>query len=142
MKERIMVGFIASIFCLFSCKKNTVPAGANNPVIIGVWSIVSDSTYTGVGQNNHAVGYIGQSGDYFDIRSDGFVYTKEGAVLDTLKYTQPSDSTITIAGFGLLANGVQAVSNISNFSIHTLTISSPIAITPGGLFGRVISMKR
>lgn len=56
----------------------------NNPALTGVWSIVFDSSYTGVTLNNHSINYVGQTGDYFDIRTDGFIYTKEGLVLDTL----------------------------------------------------------
>jgi hypothetical protein len=125
------------VFCLFACKKDSKV----NSSITGKWVLVRDSTYEGVGVSNRLVIYAGQPDDYFDFRTDGKVYTKEGAVLDTLNYSIKSSSQITIDAFGLNANGVPAVS-IMTVTAHNATIAAPRFITPGGEFGRQILLKR
>ena len=124
------------------CKKNSVSTNDINATILGKWDILNDSAFIGAGINNHQQSYIGQTGDYFDFRTDGFLYTKEGTDLDTLNYSLTSDTTIIIASFGIIANGVPEVSHISNLTAHSATISAPTAITPGGEFGRKVILKR
>ncbi|MBZ5857308.1 hypothetical protein [Flavihumibacter profundi] len=130
------------VFFLICCQKNSLPANDIKSAIPGKWNIVNDSTFIGVGINNHQVSYSGQAGDYFDFRSDGFLYTKEGAVLDTLSYSLASDNTILIASFGIILNGQPGMSYISNLTAHSLTITAPIVITPGGAFGRKVNLNR
>ena len=113
-----------------------------NATIVGNWDILNDSTFIGVGINNHQESYIGQTGDYFDVRTDGFIYIKEGTVLDTLDYSLTSDTTIIIASFGLILNDVPEISHITNLTAHGATISAPTVITPGGEFGRKVILKR
>ena len=143
MKQIISFGLTTFIiFFLVNCKKNSVSA---NDVITGIsgnWDIVNDSAFVGIGVSNHLEGYRGQPGDYFNIRTDGFIYVKEGRNLDTLGYTRTSDTTIIIASFGLILNGVPEISHITNLSNHTATINAPVAITPGGEFGRKVILKR
>jgi hypothetical protein len=125
---------------LCACKKSnseTIPGA-----IIAKWNIVSDSTYTGVGANNVPLNYKGQAGDYFDIRANGFIYTKEDTVLDTLSYSLKSGNQITIQSFGATLNNVPAVSNITNLTAHSAIISSPVLYSPGGVFGRKITLTR
>ncbi len=105
------------------------------------WNIVSDSTYAGVGVNNHPVVYLGQPGDYFDIQTNGVIYTSEGGVLDTLKYSLLTDSTIAISAFGINVNGVPATSHYS-LTANIMKISSTTFASPGGLFGRTITLSR
>jgi hypothetical protein len=138
----IVIGMLTG---LYSCKKDLpLCCGLNPPPvsIFGKWNIVSDSTYVGAGFSNHPVNYAGKAGDYFDVRTDGYIYTKEGAALDTLSYNLVSDTGIVIASFGLIANGVPAISHITNLTWHSATIASPVALTPGGVFGRKISLSR
>lgn len=139
MKAIIRVIIIGSFIAfLNACKKDD--NGSNNQ-ITGKWNIVKDSTYVGVGVSNHLVVYDGQPGDYFDFRTDGNVYTKEGAVLDTLSYTIKPGNQIAISKFGIIANGVPTVSKFS-LTAHTANIFTPRVITPGGQFGRDVDLTR
>ena len=143
MKKIVSFGITTCIiFFLVNCKKNSVSANDTITGISGYWDIVNDSSFVGVGVSNHLEGYKGQPGDYFNISTDGFIYVKEGRNLDTLGYTRTSDTTIIIASFGLIANGVPAISHITHLTAHTATIHAPVAITPGGEFGRKVILKR
>jgi len=135
---------------LFSCTKISpnpnhlvICCGANPPAtsIYNKWNIVSDSTFAGVGVTNHPVDYTGQASDYFDIRTNNVIYTKEGNVLDTLTYSSLTDSTMVISSFGITLNGVLDASHYK-FAAHSLNIASPEIATPGGLFGRRIKLSR
>jgi hypothetical protein len=135
----------ACILLCSACKKQGLPmcCGANPPEVsvFHNWNIVSDSTYTGVGVTNHPVDYSGQPGDYFNVTTNGVIYTSEGGVLDTLTYKLLTDSTIVVSSFGITLNGVPATSNFS-FTATAMHISSPTIATPGGVFGRKISLSR
>ena len=138
MKTKHILLITASLMlCLYACKKD-----GSQPSLIGKWNIVSDSTYVGAGLSNHQVDYMGQPGDYFDFTSNGTVYTKEGSILDTLSYNLVSNTEIVIGAFGLIANGVPAISHITNFTSYTINIASPVDLTPGGIFGRKIRLSR
>jgi hypothetical protein len=128
------------IICLYACKKDG--NNTNTSSIIGKWSVVSDSTFSGVGSGNHAANYNGQAGDYFDFRTDGNVYTKEGTVLDTLSYKLVSNTAVIIASFGLTLNGVPETSQIKTLTSHNLIIDAPVIIIPGGEFGRKVSLSK
>jgi hypothetical protein len=147
------------LLCLFACKKDANKMGLSstntstqlltqtsvivNPAsIIGNWNIVTDSTFAGAGITNHPVDYAGQAGDYFNISANGHIYTKEGAVLDTLSYSNVSDTTIIISPFGITLNGVPETSHIIAFTAHSLIINAPEIATPGGIFGRKVSLSR
>ena len=136
-----LIIFAGLLLCLLSaCIKGG--SDSNNTSISGKWNIVSDSTFNGVGLGNHPVNYAGQPGDYFDFRTDGKVYTKEGTVLDTLSFNQTTYSEIVISSFGLTANGVPETSEITTLSAHSLVIVAPKVFTPGGIFGRKVSLSR
>jgi hypothetical protein len=148
MKTKLLLILIAVLqVCLFSCTKINnhllICCGANPPAtsIFNKWNIVSDSTYTGVGVSNHPVDYAGQTGDYFDIRTNGVIYTREAGVLDTLTYNALTDSTMVISSFGITLNGVLGASHYK-FAAHSLSIASPEIATPGGIFGRRIALSR
>lgn len=130
-----MLGLIASIFFGISCKKE------DNSTIVGRQSIITDSTFAGVGLGNHPVNYKGRPGDYFDFTTGGYVYTREGNTFDKLHYTLITDTTIIITSFGITVNGVPETC-ITNLTNHALTITAPIFATPGGTFGRKVSLKR
>jgi len=147
------------LLCFFACKKdannvarntdgsssqvsNQTSALVNPSSIIGNWNIVTDSTYAGAGISNHPVDYAGQAGDYFNINANGHIYTKEGTVLDTLSYSNVSDTTIVISPFGITLNGVPETSHIITFTAHSLIINAPEIATPGGIFGRKVSLSR
>jgi len=131
-----LLALVAFFIFLPSCRKNSFIAPES---IIGKWNIQDDSTYSGVGSGNHKVIYSGQLDDYFNFTSDGHVYIMENSILDTLSYTISSGS-VTIPDFGYgggIGKGV-----IQSSSTHFLIISSGPIITPGGVFGRTVSLKR
>jgi hypothetical protein len=120
---------------LYSCKKETV--AKSQPTIIGKWNLLSDTTYV-----LDVTDYSGQPGDYFDIRTNGHIYTKEGPVLDTLTYSLVSSTEMTIETFGVPINGVPEISQITNLTAHSATINAPIQATPDGPFGRKVTLSR
>jgi hypothetical protein len=139
LNQLISAGLVF-IFC--SCSKQRISTNSTASSIAGKWNLLSDSSFTGVGTNNHLLGYTGQTGDYFDFRTDQNVYIKEGTNYDTLGYKIVSDSTIIIADFGLILNGVQDTSKIVNLTPDNVTIGSPVFYTPGGAFGRTVHLGR
>ncbi|MEO7119627.1 MAG: hypothetical protein ABIY62_00945 [Ginsengibacter sp.] len=135
MKPFLTVLFIiAGILILgSSCsKKSNAPTS-----ILGKWNIKIDSSYAGGGLGNHEVSYVGQSGDYFNFKSDGHVYIRENSILDTLIYTLSSDS-ILIQNFGFRERKCRVPSP----STYNLVITSGLFITPGGEFGRTVYLAR
>ena len=140
MKTKYILLIAAGLLlCLYACTKNGDTI--NLASITGKWNILTDSTYAGAGSSNHPVNYSGRAGDYFNIIANGVIYTKEGVVLDTLNYTMVGDTAMVITAFGIIANGVPSVSHIT-FTGHNLTITSPKALTPGGVFWRKTSLVR
>ena len=72
------------IIIVFSCKKSS-----NNNSIIGNWSIIDDSTKfvaSSSASSSFHSDYIGQPGDYYNFSSNGMMYVKEGAALDSMAY--------------------------------------------------------
>ncbi|HEY4322773.1 MAG TPA: hypothetical protein VGN20_02275 [Mucilaginibacter sp.] len=124
---------------LYACKKDG--SNLNPSSLVGKWNVVSDSTFVGVGVNNHPVDYHGQPGDYFDFRTDGHVYTKEGTAFDTLSYSIVSNTGIIIQSFGLTVNGVPETSNVT-LTANNAVIDAPTFFTPGGAFGRKVTLSR
>ncbi len=153
MKIKHTFIIIVGMLCLYSCKKddsliqstdnskNLTLNALNGTSLTGKWNIVTDSTYTGVGQYNHPVNYVGQAADYFDIKTNGVIYTKETLVLDTLSYTLKSDTAIVVQSFGGIFNGVPSVSHLT-VNAHSAIIASPMFLTPGGVFWRKITLSR
>ncbi len=133
MKKVILmwVRLSSLVFFCFSCGGNPV---SPSPSVLGKWTVLSDNQYTGVGLNNHQVTFTGQSGDYFDFRTNGKVYIKEGSSFDTLSYKLLSDTTVSITSFGSFY--------IRHLTVHNATLFSPLVITPGGAFGRTVGLNR
>lgn len=138
--------FLTVLLYLTACSKTK---GSSNGTaltsITGKWSLETDSTFVGVGTGNHEVDYTGEPGDYFDFNTNGTVYTKEGDVLDTLTYKLLSDSTISISDFGFIGDTCTVKSFTASTGEGTgqfLTITSPFFFTPGGTFGRKVSLVR
>lgn len=144
MKQVIASSLTAlTAIVLFSCSKDAVYQEDHfNPAIFGKWNIVTDSGFSGVGSGNHPVNYSGKPGDYFEFRTDGHVYIKEGASVETLSYTTTSATTMQITSFGIILNGVPEETLITNLSAHTATLNAPTLFTPGGVFGRKVNLSR
>ena len=140
MKKALIIIGCSLLACLYACKKYSSSTDAST--VTGKWNVVSDSTYAGVGLNNHPVDYQGKPGDYFDFRTSGTLYTKEGTVLDTLSYHLLSDTAMIIQSFGIVGNGIPETSHITIFTAHQLVIKAPTVFTPGGIFGRTTALSR
>lgn len=138
MKSLLNPLFLIVVFLIFlsSCKKSS-PFTLDS--IIGKWNIQRDSTSVGVGSGYHRVIYSGQPGDYFNFTPDGHIYSMENSILDTFSYTISSGS-IMIPDFGY--GGGVGKGRFQSSSDRSLTISSGYIITPGGIFGRTVSLKR
>jgi hypothetical protein len=135
MKRYMLVGVpVFLVFFVLACSKGTMTGHLS-----GGWNIVVDSSYAGVGLNNHLVVYNGFPGDYFEFAANDSVYTKEGSVLDTLRYTFLADSVhIIISGFGLDPD----TSVISDHTATSMVITSTVFATPGGIFWRKVVLSK
>ena len=133
---------VAAIIFLSSCKKDVIYNHDGKVTLVGKWHVISDSSFSNAGIHNHPVNYKGQADDYFDFRADSNLYIKEGSTLDTLHYSVTSDTTMVIDAFGGIMNGVEETSFVTNLTAHSLTITAPILITPGGLFGRRVDLNK
>ena len=125
-----LIIFLYSV--VISCKKD------QDGVIAGKWSLVNDSVIVGVGPHIGTKNYIGVAGDYFDFRTDGNVYVKEGAKLDTLSYKIIFAKRILISPFGWGG----ATSDITKLTAHNATIHAPNIISPGGYDERFVNLTR
>jgi hypothetical protein len=101
------------------------------------WSLVSDSSYGGVGNTYYRTAHPVTISDYWDFRKDGHVYVKEGTSLDTMTYTLNSSTSITISKFGW-----GGASTIRTLTATRTVIQSPIVIPPGGPSYRVLHLRR
>ncbi|MDB5016732.1 MAG: hypothetical protein JWQ84_1564 [Mucilaginibacter sp.] len=136
----LLLFFAGLMIGLCSCKKSLTDV-TSTVSVIGKWSVVKDTTYAGVNTGANPEVYIGKAGDYFDFRTDGYVYTKEGAVLDTLSYSMLSNSQIVIQSFGPGAVG-EYPNNIATITAHSLDINSPLFTPPSGPQQRKLSLSR
>src|ERR1700722_884456 len=144
MKRLMMVGVsVLLVFFALMCTKRRAGISEGTGNMADTWNIVVDSSYEGVGANNHLVTYQGVAGDYFEFADNGNAYTKEGPVLDTLTYKVLADSVhIIISDFGSNFNGVQDTSVISDHTATSMTITSKEFLTPGGIFWRKVVLSR
>lgn len=109
-----------SVFCfLAGCKKDHP---GTNPVVtlVARWNPVSDYTSNHLAQMNT---YVGVPGDYFDFRTDGKCYVKEGSQYDTLSYALKNDTTITISPFAF-NNAAYFSGHTNPLTIHAATLTS------------------
>ena len=140
MKRFLSVGLpVFLVLLVGACSKQRA---ASPPPAGDSWVIVKDSFYTGAVQTNHLVVYEGMPGDYFDFGTDGNVYTREGAVLDTFSYERLANpSQIIINGFGNIG-GPLDTSSVSDRTAISMTIASIFFATPGGIFWRKVVLSK
>lgn len=82
-RSKLLLLALALITIAFSCKKSS------HNSIIGNWSIINDSTNfvaSGNAASSFHSDYIGQPGDYYNFSTNGMMYVKEGAALDSMAY--------------------------------------------------------
>jgi hypothetical protein len=110
---------------LAGCKKDNNKN--TTPTLIAKWNLVTDYTANHLAQTNT---YTSVPGDYFDFRSNGKCYIKEGNQYDTLTYAITSDTTISIHPFAI--NNAAYYSSKSNpLTLHAATITSAGPYPPG-----------
>src|ERR1700710_284704 len=80
-----LLAIVLLVFCvLIGCSKSEMIEPAS---LVTKWTLVNDSVSNSIGNSYpHTKNYAGTAGDYFDFRSDGKCYTKEGNNYDTLAY--------------------------------------------------------
>ncbi len=129
MKQLILLCVIGVPFFLVSCKKSSSPEAVAG--IIGKWNIINDSSYAGVGAGNHLVIYKGKEGDYYNFTSNGKLYINENGMLHTSIFSLTSDTTLIIDS---------QTYTITNLPTHDVIISTPFVYSPGGAFGRKVTL--
>jgi hypothetical protein len=146
MKPQSLLAIASLFLVLTACTKpmhGCDPANMNGSMsLAGKWTLVQDSTANSMARAVPLItNYVGAAGDYFDFRSDGFCYTKEGVVYDTLSYKQVSAKSIIIQKFGLIING-SAETSILTQTVSTANITTQNMDTPGGTIFREVNLKR
>jgi hypothetical protein len=123
LKNLLIAFFVFSL--LAGCKKDNHKNAT--PVLVAKWNLVTDYTANHLAQTNT---YTGVPEDYFDFRSNGKCYIKEGNQYDTLTYAITSDTTISIHPFAF--NNAAYYSSQSNpLTLHAATITSAGPYPPG-----------
>jgi hypothetical protein len=146
MKAQILPAIVVII--LFSvitgCGKiGCDPANMNGSMSLsGKWQLVQDSTANSMVRTVPLItNYVGVAGDYFDFRSDGFCYVKEGDAYDTLTYKQVSANSVIIQNFGIIINGSAEPSDLTR-TVTTANITTQNMLTPGGTLFREVKLTR
>ena len=144
MKPHSFLAVILLFSILIACKKpGCDPANMNGSMSLsGKWQLVQDSISNSWLKTAPVISnYIGASGDYFDFRTDGFCYTKEGDAYDTLAYKQVSSKSITLQNFGLVINGATEASGITQTGA-TVNITTQNILSPAGTIFREVNFRR
>ena len=121
-----------------------LPAAAPTPkAMIAKWSLVSDTSSWCFGADTlHQKKYTGTPSDYFDFRTDGKCYIREGGVYDTLSYSVRVDNQIIIQKFGDNVNGYYLPNTITQLTDHNFTIATIFLAGPGGWSRRELYLKK
>jgi hypothetical protein len=151
MKPQSLAVAILLFFIITGCNKLGAvhPTNGTNSLnddnskgLVSKWQIVNDSIANSMVRVSALTSnYVGVAGDYFDFRADGFCYTKEGNIYDTLAYQLVSPQSIILQKFGLNINGVTEASNLTQTGT-TAIITTQNMLTPGGTFFRVVNLKK
>lgn len=109
----VMVLFVFS--CLASCNKS-----GDAGTLVAKWNLVNDSIADGGAYGITQTNYIGVPGDYFDFRTNGKLYIKEGTFYDTMAYHVADGNSVIINNFDLYNNDPVIVQELSQ---HNATFS-------------------
>ena len=134
LKNLLIAVFVFNL--LAGCKKDSNKSAA--PTLVTKWNLVTDYTANHLAQVNM---YTGVPGDYFDFRSNGKCYIKEGSQYDTLLYAITSDTTITIQHFGY-GNAAYYSGKAGPLTLHAATITSSGPYAPGEIDYRQVKLSR
>ena len=133
-KNLLIVAFVFPL--LAGCKKDNNKN--TTPTLVAKWNIITDYTANHLAQINT---YTGVPGDYFDFRSNGKCYIKEGSQYDTISYAITSDTTINIQPFAFSKSAYY--SGKSNpLTLHAATITSAGPYPPGEVDYRQVKLSR
>jgi len=144
MKLLSLPAAILLFFVITGCTKpGCDPANMNGSMsLTGKWQLVQDSISNSWLKTAPVItNYIGAAGDYFDFRSDGFCYTKEGDAYDTLAYKQVSSKSVIMQNFGLVINGAAEASVVTEMGT-TANITTQNILSPSGTIFREVNLKR
>ena len=144
MRPQTLLAIILLFSIVTACTKpGCDPANMNGSMsLAGKWQVVQDSISNSWLKTAPVItNYIGASGDYFDFRSDGFCYTKEGDAYDTLAYKQVSSKSIIMQNFGLVINGTTEASVVTQ-TMTTANITTQNILSPSGTIFREVKLKR
>ena len=140
MRRNIQFATIAACWLLFSCNKDSVEENGN--LLTGKWSIITDTTYSGVGAGNHPVSYTGKPDDYLDFNTNGILYIMESGRLNSLSYTSVSDNIVVINSFLSDGSGYGDTCSVTDLTMHNAVISTIILASPGGTLGRKVHLSK
>ncbi len=144
MKLQSLPVIIIFVFITAGCTKPGCDPGKMNGSmsLTGKWQLVQDSISNSWLKTEPVISnYYGSSGDYFDFRTDGFCYTREGDAYDTLAYKQVSSKSVILQKFGLVINGTTEASVITQTGI-TVNITTQNILSPSGTIFREVNLKR
>jgi len=131
----ILMLLVLALEGTIACSKSS----NNTPGITGKWAIINDSTRfigTDTIPTYHS-NYIGQPSDYFDFRTDGNMYVKEAALLDTMPYEVLANNQVRCTP----APGFNDTYTTSQITPTTATFSI-IATRPSGKLTKIINLKK
>lgn len=137
MKTSGLIVVILFLGLIMSCSKKK--SDTVYPLSLsGKWNLAVDSTATGAAVIDFSE-YKGVTGDYFDFRTDGKCYVKEGSHYDTLAYNITTDTTLNIQTFGF---SNKAIYTKPKNPYTTVTIISAGPSAPGGYDYREVRLIR
>ncbi|HVW94466.1 MAG TPA: hypothetical protein VHA56_00690 [Mucilaginibacter sp.] len=138
MKTVFLLLIVVTFAVLSGCSSGD---GMEPVVLVAKWKLVSDSTaMSSTGMETSTASYKGTVADYFDFRSDGKCYIKEGNVYDTLDYHLKGPTRIVISNFG--DNDDDHPSVIDPFTGNRAVITSPLSFSSGGFSYRTVTLKK
>ena len=105
--------------------------------------MVTDSAYEGVGSGNHQVVYTGHLGDSYFFGGDGLLYTNLNGMRDTFTYKIISNTGIILNPLSNVRQGyTDTLASGLQLTPHSLRIIGPYLLSPGGIFGRTVTLAR
>ncbi len=130
----VLIPFALSV--IVSCKKDAEKEKTTAEKIQGKWQIDNLITNEHTSGVDHKITYTGTASDYFDIRTDGKIYTSFSGNTATSVYAVLGDAKIIIDGDTV---------DIQNLTDHTLTLYSKEDIgvpNPGDYIEGTVNLKK
>ena len=129
----LLVLISATLFVVVSCKKkNDTETTAQK--IQAKWQIINFISNDHSNGTDDIITETGAPGDYFDIRSDGHIYSLFQGSLDTSSYTLLGDSKLIF--------DVTDTANIKTLTNNSLTLYEKSIIDPSEYTELTINLKK